>query len=60
VTGRQNMELAERLASEWEANAVGVREIDADRDYSNYWRGYAVALESCARVLRARGAQKEG
>jgi hypothetical protein len=54
------MELAERLASEWEANAVGVREIDADRDYSNYWRGYAVALESCARVLRARGAQKEG
>jgi hypothetical protein len=48
------LELAERLADEWNSNAESVRQIEADRDYSNYWRGYATALETCARTLRAR------
>jgi hypothetical protein len=48
------LELAERLADEWDSNAESVRQIEADHDYSNYWRGYAKALETCARTLRAR------
>jgi hypothetical protein len=50
--------MAERLCAEWESRAEYVREIEAAGGYRDYWRGYATALDLCAKVLRAR-AQKE-